>query len=357
MKTSLCIALLFTAVATPIFAQEKPQTPAEVATNVTAAAETLINSVDDLQKQKLLFAFDDETQRRNWSNLPNGNVPRNGLRWGDLNETQQAAVMRLLSATLSPMGVQQVVDNMNGDEVLKNGSGGRGRRQRGRGPDFGKDAYYVAILGTPSKTEPWMWMFGGHHLGINATIAGEQITLSPSLTGGQPVDYELDGRPVRQLGDEEDKAFEFVGSLRPEQRPIAVLDGRYHAELNFGPGRDNVQPEPEGISAAKLDDAQKKLLLELIEKRVSMLNDVHAKLAMDIILEHLDETWFAWFGPTEPGAASSFRIQGPTVLIEYAPQHLGGDGTNHTHAMYRDPTNDYGASIIEKLSKLNVGNE
>ena len=51
---------------------------------------------------------------------------------------------------------------------------------------------------------------------------------------------------------------------------------------------------------------------------------------------------------TTKGAAASFRIQGPTVLIEYAPQHLGGDATQHTHAMYRDPTNDYGASFLKK---------
>ena len=42
------------------------------------------------------------------------------------------------------------------------------------------------------------------------------------------------------------------------------------------------------------------------------------------------------------------RIQGPKVVIEYAPQGLGGDLTNHIHTMYRDPTNDYGRAVAGK---------
>jgi hypothetical protein len=56
----------------------------------------------------------------------------------------------------------------------------------------------------------------------------------------------------------------------------------------------------------------------------------------------LEETWFAWSGPTTPGSAAYFRIQGPGVWIEYAPQRMGGDATQHIHTIYRDPTNEYG---------------
>jgi hypothetical protein len=38
-----------------------------------------------------------------------------------------------------------------------------------------------------------------------------------------------------------------------------------------------------------------------------------------------------------------YRIQGPTVIIEYAPQQ--GD-VDHIHTIYRDPTNDYGAGLV-----------
>jgi len=42
------------------------------------------------------------------------------------------------------------------------------------------------------------------------------------------------------------------------------------------------------------------------------------------------------------------RVQGPTVIIEYAPQRLGGDVTMHLHSIYRDPTNDYGKKLTAR---------
>jgi hypothetical protein len=44
---------------------------------------------------------------------------------------------------------------------------------------------------------------------------------------------------------------------------------------------------------------------------------------------------------TAPGknGTSYYRIQGPKLVIEYAPQ----PGEDHVHTIYRDPTNDYGA--------------
>ena len=66
----------------------------------------------------------------------------------------------------------------------------------------------------------------------------------------------------------------------------------------------------------------------------------------------LDETWFAWSGPTTgtPGSniTAYYRVQGPHVVIEYAPQRLGGDPALHVHTMYRDPTNDYGRKLVAR---------
>ncbi len=63
----------------------------------------------------------------------------------------------------------------------------------------------------------------------------------------------------------------------------------------------------------------------------------------------LDDTWFAWSGPTTheegKGGTAYYRIQGPKLVIEYSPQPIGGDLTMHVHTMYRDPTNDYGRAL------------
>jgi hypothetical protein len=33
-------------------------------------------------------------------------------------------------------------------------------------------------------------------------------------------------------------------------------------------------------------------------------------------------------------------------VIEFAPQGMGGDATQHIHTMYRDFTNDYGKKLL-----------
>ena len=80
-----------------------------------------------------------------------------------------------------------------------------------------------------------MIQFGGHHLGLNVTLAGEQRTLAPSHTGAQPAIYELEGKTVRPLGRETDKAFGLLSSLNEGQRKQAILDFQMR-DLVLGPG-------------------------------------------------------------------------------------------------------------------------
>jgi hypothetical protein len=257
------------------------------------------------------------------------------LRIGDLTKPQLDAVLGLLATALSPQGYEKVLQIMEGDEVLrKTDSGGR--------LIFGRDEYYVSLLGQPSTTEPWMIQFGGHHLGLNITLVGEQGTLAPSHTGAQPAIYELEGKTVRPLGGETDKAFALISSLDEGQRKQAILGFQMH-DLVLGPGRDGQKIQPEGIKGSALTDKQREMLLELASEWTSIMHEAVAKTKMDELKQHIAETWFAWSGPTEKGSAAYFRIQGPTVIIEYAPQRMGGDPTKHIHTIYHDPTNDYGA--------------
>src|SRR5213075_2597974 len=154
---------------------------------------------------------------------------------GDLTPAQRIAVMNLLEATLSPDGYRKVTEIMRGDEVLRTTGGGApggrgGSRGRG-GPGggglmFGEDEYYLAFLGTPSTTSPWMLQFGGHHLAINLTIGGSQATMAPSLPAAQPASYSFEGPTVRPLGHENDKAFALINALDANQRKQAILNYR-----------------------------------------------------------------------------------------------------------------------------------
>ena len=87
---------------------------------------------------------------------------------------------------------------------------------------------------------------------------------------------------------------------------------------------------------------QRELLLALLEGYVGHLPAADARRRMDQLSGEVDRMRFAWSGPVENPSDISYRLQGPSLLLEYACQDLGGDPLDHLHAMYRDPTNEYG---------------
>lgn len=312
------------------------------AARIVAAAQAVLTSLDEAGRAKVQFPLDGP-QRTKWSNLPSGIFQREGLRLADLTAPQRAAVDSLLSTALSADGYRKVKEIMRGDGVL--GGGGRAGRGGGRGGNlrFAEDEYYLAFLGTPSATAPWMLQFGGHHLAINLTLAGSQATMAPSLPAAQPASYEFEGRTIRPLGAENDKAFALINALSDAQRAEAIIGSRV-ADLVLGPGQDGKTIQPEGIRASKLSTGQQTMLLEIVREWAGIQHDAFAEPRMVEIRAGLPDTFFAWSGPTTTGSAAYFRIQGPALVIEYAPQ----GGVDHIHTIYRDPTNDYGAKFTRK---------
>jgi hypothetical protein len=368
--------VLVATIATTLIAQRAGTAPeasavaqAAATARIVAAAQAVVSTLDAAGRAKVQFAWDNDRQRRNWSNFPQGMVQREGLRMGDLTPVQRTAVMSLLQVALSKEGYQKVNDIMDGDETLKSNQGGRGRAgfgspaipnvlmaqggggRGGRGPagpggggaNFGRDLYFLSFLGAPSTTTAWMLQFGGHHLAINLTMVGSQATMAPSLPAAQPATFTIEGRTVRPLGDENDKAFALVNALDADQRKQAILTYRV-ADLVLGPTEDGKTIQAEGIKASALTAQQQTMMWDLAREWVGIMNDAFAEPRMAELRSHGAETYFAWSGPTANGSAAYFRIQGPTLVIEYAPQ----GGVDHIHTIYRDPTNDYGAKIAPR---------
>ena len=336
----------------PPLALAAPQT---ATSRIVSAANKFLSTLDQQQRQKVLYAFDDEKQRANWSNLPVSFVPRGGINFKQMNPEQRSAAMALVASALSARGFEKVQQIMAGDEVNKTtdirppaGRGPGAPPSSWEGPIFGKDLYYISILGKPSEKDPWMLQFGGHHLALNITIAGERGILTPTLTGAQPALFIENGKTVRPLGQESDKALAMLNALDEGQRKQAIL-GFKLADLVLGPGQDGKTIQPEGLKASSMNDRQRAMLLDLISEWAGIIHESAAKARMAELKADLAETWFAWSGPTtaEPGKniTAYYRIQGPHLVIEYAPQLLGGDPSLHVHTMYRDPTNDYGRGL------------
>jgi len=188
-----------------------------------------------------------------------------------------------------------------------------------------------------------MLQFGGHHLAINLTLAGSQASMTPSLPAAQPATYTFEGREIRPLGRENDKGFELINALDATARSQAILGYRV-SDLVLGPGQDGRVIQPEGVRASTLSPAQQNLLMEIVREWAGIEHESFAEPRMAELRANLAQTYFAWSGPTTNGSVVYYRIQGPTLVIEYAPQN----GVDHIHTIYRDPTNDYGSKFARK---------
>ncbi len=378
------IVAIVAALAAPCVAQQ----PA--VDTVVQRANAFLATLSDAQRAKVLYDFNDSVQRARWSNFPTGFVPRGGMNLKQMNAAQKAAALDLMKTVLSSRGYEKISEiRMADDDFKANGSkrGPRGPRgPQGGGPPpggggpptngpggpsggvppgggpagggppqmdsdnmFGGDLYYISFLGRPSTTSPWMLQFGGHHLALNITVVGSKGIMTPSLTGAQPAVFKVDGKMIRPLGRESDEALTLLQSLDAKQRSEAVLTYKV-ADLVLGPGQDGKQISPEGLRVSLMNEKQKAMLLEVIAEWAGMMNDAMASARMAQIKQDLNDTWFAWSGTTELQVGTNinayYRIQGPHLVIEYAPQ--GDEPTNHVHTIYRDPTNDYGQGVVGK---------
>jgi hypothetical protein len=317
-------------------------------TRIVAAAEAFLATLDAAKRTKANPELNAKT-RTVWSNLPSGitmqvgATERNGLKLGEMTPAQEKAALALLASALSRDGYQKVMQIVDADEVLEQQAAPkRPPTQRIR---FGRAEYYLAVLGQPSAAGTWMLQFGGHHLAVNVTLAGRSSVLTPTHTGTQPGSYTIEGRSIRPLGDEYDKALALMNSLSADQQKEASL-GVAVRNLVLGPGEDGKMIAPEGVKVAAFSAAQKAALIDLAAEWVAIVGDAAAATKMAEIKTTINDTHFAWAGPTT-AAGAYFRIQGPAVFIEFAPQG-NPPSLEHVHPIYRDPAGDYAAKAVAR---------
>jgi len=339
-----------------------------------AAAEAFLGTLTPEQRGVAALAYGD-SKKSTWHNGPPSMLPRQGVKLGALSADQRNAAMALLKAMTGTYGYDKVVGIMTADQYF-----GRTGARFATGPD----AYSVAIYGKPSLTEPWMFQWNGHHLGLNVTVVGREKVLSPSLTGAFPSTYVNDaGATVKVMENETSRAFKLMNSLSQAQQAKAILKFIVQ-DLVLGPGRDGQVIQPEGLKGSEMTAAQKAMMLDLTAAWIDILPPQAAAAKLDEVRRNLDDTYFAWSGETNVGERAYFRVQGPTVFIEYAPQvnvpvgpaaQGGGNAPaagppngefaqntappagenlitrqrdpNHVHTMFRDFTNDYASKLVK----------
>ncbi len=329
-------------------------TTAGTIADTAAAADAFLATLTVEQQEQVLYAYDDATKTTSWSNFPVTFVERAGLNLTDLNDEQQTAALAVLASLLSEEASAEITAIMDGDQYLLENS---------TSTETSLGQYYVAFFGDPSDTGAWEVQFGGHHLGINATLDGstDAITFAPTHLGSQPAVYTAaDGTEVQPLAGMYETAFAFYDSLDAEQQ-AALYQGTGVSDLTCAPGGTCDYPTGTGIAGSELTDEQQQLLLDVIANWVGLADEQTTADALAEIEATLDETYINWSGATTydmtQGDGIYFQISGPDVFIEFANQQssAGADvtgvvtgGWGHIHTIYRDPTNDYAGSAVQE---------
>ena len=119
----------------------------------------------------------------------------------------------------------------------------------------------------------------------------------------------------------------------------------------LGPGQDGKKIAPEGLKVSGMNAAQQAMLLDVIAEWAGIMNENSAAARMAELQGRSERKRGLHGAAPQPAmrertSRAYYRIQGPHLVIEYAPQN--DEPTNHVHTMYRDPTNDYGRALTVK---------
>jgi hypothetical protein len=316
---------------------------------MTAAARRFLEALPGNLRAKVQFAFDDE-ERKDWSNLPAGAYARKGLPLEEMDDGARRAAHELLRASLSSRGYLKAAGIVHREAVLI-ASAPADRVERAR-QTFGTGKYYFGVFGKPGVDPRWGWQFDGHHLALNFTVVGDQVTGAPALWGAQPDEIERGPEAGwRVLAAERAKGLAMVRSLDEKQRKTAVLSEKLPEGIFTGPKRDKALQKVEGLAASAMTAGQRELLWGLIDEYVgNQAEGVARAHRRKIEREGIGKVHFAWMGAVDEKRSFYFRVHGPSILIEYDNTGAGRESgdSNHIHSMFRDPSNDYGEDLLRR---------
>ena len=315
---------------------------------VRASAAAFIATLTPAQRERTLFP-DDDPEWRKWMNQHF--YVRQGTSFGEMSAAQREAAVGMLRASLSAKGLRTTRDIMRLNETLG--------ELTNNFEEYGEGFYWLTIMGTPSPEEPWGWQLDGHHLNVNYFVLGDQVVMTPTFMGSEPV-RATSGRYAGTvvLQAEQDRGLAMVRSLDVVQQGTAILRLSKTGNDNVSEAfRDNIVLDYAGIRATELTASQRSLLLALIGEYVGHMREGHAAVRMDEVRQHLDDTWFAWIGGTDDQSVFYYRVQSPVILIEFDHQRpvamrdleRGVPTRQHVHTVVRTPNgNDYGKDLLRE---------
>jgi hypothetical protein len=306
---------------------------------IVSKATEFLALLDERQRDSAQYSFEDD-ERFDWHFVPR---KRNGIAFKNLTEKQRKSGLEIFKASLSDQGFQKASNIMALENVLREVES-RGNDDTYRDPLN----YSMTIFGTPLLDNRWGWRLEGHHISINfSSESGEIVSGTPTFWGSNPGIVRTGvSRGKQVLKAESDLGFTLVNSLEMDQLKTAVVSQKAPSEIITGNQRSAALQEPAGLSYSRLNDAQQKIFLQLLNVYVKNYQLGFAnKLMAKIRKAGMENLSFGWAGSLQPGAGHYYRIQGPMLLIEFDNTQ---NNANHIHTVVRDLTNDFAEDILRE---------
>lgn len=318
---------------------------------IVDAAKVFLSTLDSDQHLKTVFSVDDPEWRR-WCNVDNGIYVRQGVSLKEMTIVQRKAVVDLMVVSLSAKGFELTEAIRKTDQTLSEINNSTF--------EYDEDLYFFTVMGLPSETEPWGWQVDGHHLIINYFVLGDQVVMTPTFLGGEPISAQTGKYKGNILfQNEQNQGLALFQMLDEAQQTDATLSAVKTRSNNQAEAyKDNLVLDYSGVSVKTFSEEQKSQLLKLIALYVNNEREEHAAIWMKDITAHLNETWFTWIGDDSEDGVFYYRIHSPVILIEFDHQNPVGTRSinkpgkptrDHIHVVIRTPNgNDYGKDLLRQ---------
>ncbi|MBL1422366.1 MAG: DUF3500 domain-containing protein [Alphaproteobacteria bacterium] len=294
-----------------------------------AAATNFLDSLSPEQQDRVLYDVLDSAIRE-WIYFPQQG-DRNGISFGELSDQQLSNAFGVAEAVLSVSGYTQFRGIIAAEDEL-------GVRNNNSAVNSGR--YFIAFFGRPSATSRFTVQITGHHFAINTTYENGQISPTPTFTGADPVEIEMDGRRVRPMLAKTNAYSGLLNSFNDEELAAGRM-GRM-GDVRVGNGDSNRYPEPEGVFVTDLKPEQQERVYTLVRAWVGDADERIVEPLMSQYQADFDRTRVAWSGSTDPDVKGAYlRVDGPRLWIEFSNVGRFGNGDEHYHTIFRDKQADY----------------
>jgi hypothetical protein len=240
-------------------------------------SNTFLSSLSANQKDVVQYSFEDKL-RPNWTNLPVGLKPREGVKYRELSAESKVAIHRVLTTLFSSQSYLKINSIMSLDDILniickeRFESGQINERQYRRMLDLERDNFFISFWGKPDLNAPWTFKLGGFHIGIHTAVLDGKISLSPIFIATDPSEVLSEIAGIRVLNKEGNYEFLLLNTLTDPQKKVVIKN-------------------------ADLDANQKGILRHLIKGYLNNKEFGEANKAFQKIeLAGFDNVYFAWIG-------------------------------------------------------------